>query len=134
MFDDHEVMLTDPRTNRGEWCVLGEDTRLAVSLISNSFSDIIKLFCGSFSLNSSHRTSGISVSLPSTISTTDGEKKQKEKVLLQHHYKLELSACLYDKYLARYKFLKNFEGFLSRPPSRPTAEVDRNFPPPYLKQ
>jgi len=53
-------------------------------------------------------------------------------VLLQRRYKLELSVCLYDKYLVRYEFSKYFEGFLSRPPSRPTAEVNKNFSPsPY---
>jgi len=53
-------------------------------------------------------------------------------VLLQRRYKLELSVCLYDKYLVRYEFSKYFEGFLSRPPSRPTAEVNRIFSPATL--
>ena len=53
-------------------------------------------------------------------------------VLLQYHYKLKLSACLYDKYLVRYEFSKNFEGFLSRLPSRRLRRTDEIFSPPTL--
>ena len=35
-------------------------------------------------------------------------------LLLLHSYRLKLSACLYDKYLARYAFSKIFKSFLSR--------------------
>ena len=58
--------------------------------------------------------------------------KTSRYVLLQRYYKLELSACLYDKYLLRYEFSKVFEGFLSRLPSRRLRRTGEIFSPPTL--
>jgi len=58
--------------------------------------------------------------------------KTSRYVLLQRRYKLELSVCLYDKYLMRYEFLKNFEGFLSRPRHGRLRRTDEIFSPPTL--
>ena len=60
------------------------------------------------------------------------EGKPNRCFLQQRHYKLEVSACLYNRYSVRYKFSKHFKGFLSRLHHALIASTDEIFPPPYL--
>ena len=54
-------------------------------------------------------------------------------ILQQHFYKPKFPACLYNKYLARYELSTNSKLFLSHFCHPPTAEVGKNFKPPYLR-
>ena len=61
----------------------------------------------------SPNTGGLGLVVPNVHRRGQGGKTEKAFLLLRC-YGLKFSACSYDKYIMRYKFLNNFEGFSSR--------------------
>ena len=113
--------------------VHGEDNTLWIMSILSHFPDIFLQLPSVFrwssltQLESSNIGDLIFVTLDIYYNTQGG--KVDRSFLPQHNYKLKLPVCLYDKYLARYTFPKNFEGSSSRSITSEPRGICEIFPP-----